>query len=155
MAAVIAGLKMVICGEDRFQIGQHQAKGLLDVAFFTICIYGRYWFAAPITADAPFLTLSLWKDVHAWSSRDATLSSAVLRTLDRHTWYLTGRMISFSLCSKMVPDKDKRKIADAMLRPANEPCEVPHGKPDLPQIEPESSLEDFVNSETWFIFQVR
>ena len=42
MAAVIAALKTIICGEDRFQIGQRQAKGLLDVAFFVICIYRRY-----------------------------------------------------------------------------------------------------------------
>ena len=58
MAAAIYLLKMFLCGEERFQLGQRQAKGLLDLVYFVICLYGRYWFAAPLAADAHFLTLS-------------------------------------------------------------------------------------------------
>ena len=43
----------------------------------------------------------------------------------------------------------KRKIADAMLLPENARCEIPPGKPSLPQVSAESNLEDFVDSETW------
>ena len=150
-----ATFKMVACGEERFPIGQMQAKGLLDLVFFIICIYGRYWFASPVTADAPFLTLALWKDLHSWAARDPALSACMLRTLDRHTWYLNRRNLSLSLFSRLVPDETKRKIADAILSPENEPCDIPLGKPDLPPISPDSFLEDFVTSETWFLFQVR
>ena len=155
MAAGIAALKMVICGENRFPMGQMKAQGLVDLAYFLICIYGRYWFAVPVAANAPFLTLSLWKDLHSWAVRNPALSASTLRTLDRHTWYLCGRNLSLSLFSHLVPDETKRSIADAMLLPENEACEIPLGKPDLPEINPESSLEDFVTSETWFLFQVR
>ena len=136
-------------------MGQMQAKGMIDLAFFMICIYGRYWFAAPVAADAAFLTLSLWKDLHSWASRDPALSASTLRTLDRHTWYVCGRNMSLPLWSRVVPDETKRKIADAMLLPENEQGEIHLGKPDLPQILPDSSLEDFVTPETWFLFQVR
>ena len=131
-----------------------RASGLMDLAFFIISIYGRYWFAAPVAADAPFLTLSLWKDLHSWASRDPALSAATLRSLDRHTWYLTERNLILSLFSRIVPDEIKKSIADALLLPENEAGEIPLGKPDLPQISPESELEDFVGPETWFLFQV-
>ena len=97
MSPGIAAFKIILCGEDRFQMGQMQAKGMIDLAFFMICIYGQYWFAAPVAADAAFLTLSLWKDLHSWASRDPALSASTLRTLDRHTWYVCGRNISLPL----------------------------------------------------------
>ena len=154
MGAAIYALKMFICGEDRFQLGQRQAKGLLDLVFFIVCIYGRYWFAAPVAADAPFLTLSLWKDLQKWTSRDPSLAQSTLRKLENHTWYLNGRLVVFSLFSHLVDDLTKKKIADAMLLPENEECEVPIGKPDRPPITPESDLASFVTPESWLLFQV-
>ena len=147
-------IKIFTCGEERFPMGQWQAKGLLDLMFFIVAIYGRYWFACPVTADAPFLTLSLWKDLQRWRNRDPALAATLLRTLDRHTWYLSGRHVVFALFSRLVDDETKRKIAEALLLPENEPCEVPLGKPDLPPIFPESTLESFVTAESWFLFKV-
>ena len=154
MAAAIYVLKMTICGEDRVQMGQRQAKGLLDVAYFIIYLYSRYWFAAPTAANAPFLTLSLWNDLQKWSARDPHLSAKLIPILDRHTWYLTGRNVFYALFSDLVDDVSKRKIADAMIMPENAACEVPTGKPNLPKISPESNLEDFVDSETWNLSRV-
>ena len=154
MAAAIYVLKMTICGEDRVQMGQRQAKGLLDVAYFIIYLYSRYWFSAPTAANAPFLTLSLWNDLQKWSARDPHLSAKLIPILDRHTWYLTGRNVFYALFSDLVDDVSKRKIADAMIMPENAACEVPTGKPNLPKISPESNLEDFVDSETWNLSRV-
>ena len=155
MAAAIYVLKMEICGEQRFQMGQRQAKGLLDLAYFIIYVYSRYWFAAPVAANAPFLTLSLWNDLNKWSSRDPQLSAKLIRILDRHTWYLTGRNIFYSIFSSNVDDETKGKISEAMLLPENAPCELPPGKPTLPMVLPESNLEDFVDCETWNLCRVK
>ena len=154
MAPDIYTLKMLICGEERFQMGQKQAKGLLDLGYFLLYIYGRYWFAAPVAADAPFLTLSLWKDLQKWAARDPSLSAALTRKLDRHTWYLSGRHVVFALFSDKVEDATKRKMADAMKRPENAGQEIPPGKPDLPEINANSNLEDYINHESWLLFQV-
>ena len=148
-------MKMSICGPDYFQMSQMQANGLKDLVFFIICIYGRYWFAAPMPAEAPFLTLSLWRDIERWASHDASLSSSLLRTLSRHTWYLTGRLITVSLFSRMVDEATKREIVVALLLLENEECEIPLGKPELPPIHPESTLASFVTPESWFLFQVK
>ena len=155
MAAAIYVFKMVICGEQRFEMGQRRAKGLLDLAYFLLAIYGRYWFAAPVPANAPFLTLSLWQDLHQWAVRDPSLSAALIRKLDRHTWYLSGRSVPLVFWSSIVDDETKREIADALLLPENEECEVGLGKPDLPRIYPDSTLASFVNPESWLFFRVR
>ena len=154
MAAAIYILKMLLCGESRFPMGQRQAKGLLDLAYFIVYVFARYWFASPVPADAPFLTLSLWKDIHEWASRDPSLSAVLKRKLDGHTWYLSGRHVVFSLFSSKVDSSTKKKIADAMLLPENEPCDIPPGKPTLPKISPDSCLEDFVDWESWLLFKL-
>ena len=97
MAATIYILKMLLCGESRFPMGQRQAKGLLDLAYFIVYVFARYWFASPVPADAPFRTLLLWKDIHERASRNPSLSAVLIRKLDEHTWYLSGRQVIFSL----------------------------------------------------------
>ena len=155
MVNAIYILKMIICGEGRFQMGQRQAKSLLDLAFFLLCVYGRYWFAIPVAADAPFLTLSLWKDLQRWAIRDPSLASVLTKKLDRHTWYLSGRQVLLCLWSRWVDDETKAKMVEALLLPENAESELSPGKPDLPRIYPDSSLPDFVTSESWFLFRVR
>ena len=153
MKALIYALWMMICGEARVKLGQAKAKGLLDLNFFGVYIYGRYWFAVPVTADAPFLTLSLADDLARWGDRDPSLSAKLLPILGRHTWYLTGRNVVFSLFSNLVNNSTKLKMAKKMLLPENAPCEIPLGKPTLPSIFSQN-LEDYVDCESWYIFQV-
>lgn len=127
MAAAIYILTMTICGEERVQMGQRQAKGLLDLAYFIIYLHGRYWYAAPVAADAPFLTLSLWKDLQRWSSQDPQLSGKLIRILDRHTWYLSPRHVFYSIFSRLVDNPTKANIASNMTLPENAPCEMTLG----------------------------
>lgn len=153
MGAAIYILKMVICGEERVKMGQKQFKALVDLAYFIVYIFGRYWFAVPVAADAPFLTISLWNDLRKWASRDPALSAAALRVLERHTWYLSGRHVPFALFSHLVDDDTKGRIAGALLKPENAACKIPPGKPTLPSIEPDVGIEDFVTPESWLLFQ--
>ena len=151
MAAAIYILKMVIVGEDRFKMGPQQGKGLLDLAFFIVYIFAWFWFSVPVTADVPFLTLSLWKELNAWASRDPTLAFTLIRKLDLHTWYISPRHVTLALFSRRVDDETKGKIVAALKQSPR--CEIPMGKPSRPQIN-DSSLEDFVSSESWTLFEV-
>ena len=80
--------------------------------------------------------------------------SAILLKLERHTWYLSGRLVVLVLWSSMAEDETKKEVADALLLPENEECGIAPGKPDLPCIYPESTLASFVTPESWFIFRV-
>jgi len=47
-----------------------QQQGVTDLAFFIIYLYAFYWFPIPMPANAPFLTLNLWKDLKRWAAQD-------------------------------------------------------------------------------------
>ena len=143
---------MIIVGQDRFDLSVFQRQGILELGFFIVYVYSYYWFAVPVPADAPFLTLCLWQDLQRWAARDPSLSSACLRKLDQHTWFVSPRHVPFALFSNMVEVKTKEAIVKALHE--NPPSPVPMGKPERPRIYEDSTLESFVTSESWLFFKV-
>ena len=63
MGAMTYILKMILVGDDLYNMGATQQHGITDLAFFIVYIHSYYWFAIPVSADVPFLTLMLWKDL--------------------------------------------------------------------------------------------
>ena len=152
MGAPLYILKMVIAGQDKIGLGASQEHGLLDMAFFIVYLYSYYWFSIPVSADAPHLTLMLWKDLKKWATRNPALSAVWLKKLDLHTWYLSPRSIPLALFSSRVSDKSKTAIIIAMKE--NPPIPVDIGKPKKPKIYDDSALSSFVNSESWLFFKL-
>lgn len=152
MAAIIYILKMIFVGQ-RFHLSAAQRQGVIDLAFFIVYIYGFYWFSCPVPADAPFLTLSLWKDVKQWEVRDKFLSRECLRKLDGHTWYLGQAMVVLAFWSLKVDADVKMKMAQVLL--SSPKTSFPVGfKPDLPRVYEDSELPEFVGSSSWLLFEV-
>ena len=75
-----------------------------------------YRLASPVAADAPYLTLMLWKVVNEWSVRDKALCSAYYRKVDLHTWYLPPRYIPLALFLNLVGDETKKTMATTVLK---------------------------------------
>ena len=63
MGAIIYILKMILVGDDLYDMRATQQHGVTDLAFFIVYIYSYYWLAIPESADVPILTLMLWKDL--------------------------------------------------------------------------------------------
>ena len=70
-----------------------------------LMIDASYWFASPVAADAPYLTLMLWKVVNEWSVIDKAVCSACNRKVDLHTWYLPPRYVPLELFPNLVGDE--------------------------------------------------
>ena len=87
MGAIIYILKMILVGDDLYDMGATQQHGVTDLAFFIAYIYSYYWFAIPVSADVPSPTLMLWKDLKQWAVPDPALSSVCIKKLDMHTWF--------------------------------------------------------------------
>jgi hypothetical protein len=151
MAAIIYLLKMLILGPTRFSLSAAQQRRLMDMAFFILYVYALYWFSVPVAADAPFLTLSLWKDLNRWKARDKELSRACQRKLDLHTWYLNALLVLLGLWSSKVDDNTKVEMVMRLLASPQTP--LTPGKPDRPRVYEEKELPDFV-SDSWHFFQV-
>ena len=63
-----------------------------------------------------------------------------------------ARHIIFSFWSKMVEEETKEEMAKSLLSFSK--VDVACRKPDVPRIYEDSTLADFVNAESWLLFQV-
>ena len=88
----------------------------------------------------------------AWKERDPTASRAGIKKLDLHTYFLHGRNIIMVLASDNIDDKTKESMVEALLQHPQEP--VPMGKPVAPRVYDDSTLPDFVTSESWHFFRI-
>ena len=145
---------MIICGQQHSQLSAMQFRNCLDMGYFIICIFARHWLAAGIAANAPLLTLTLWEELQQWKARDPELVKKCTSKLNNHTWYLSGRHVTMALCSNKVDNQTKRQIADALLKPENKASPIPPGKPELPSLGEGMKLFNYVNHESWLLFQV-
>ena len=64
MRTCIYILKIVLCS-DFFKVGAQQMADLLVLCFYIIYVHFWYRMSCPVLADAPFLTLSLHRDLTA------------------------------------------------------------------------------------------
>ena len=138
-------MKIFLVG-DRFPLARQARAAIKSLTEFTIYIYGFYWFAITQTTDVPSLTLQLWQDVKKWEKREKKLSTSCLKKIDRHTWYLSGRQVIFSLWSKRVDEETKVEMARVWHQTPEE--EMTPGIPDLPRFYEDSTLSDFVTTDS-------
>ena len=140
MSRLLYSIKMVILSEEIskqsnnkskhvFQKGQ--LKKIKDIAKFSIFNYVPWWFASSKVAEAPYN-----------AQINIICSSAALKGLSKHLWYLTEELAPLILFSDIVDDDTKQKVAEKLLtmdkqffthRHGNG-----HGKPDMPEIPTES-----------------
>ena len=115
---------MIFVGDDLYDMCATQQHGVTNLAFSIAYIYSYYWFAIPVSADVPFPTLMLWKDLKRWAVRDPALSSVRIKKLDIHTWFylvlvMSPQHIPLALFSDLVEEDMKSDIARALLQ---NPC---------------------------------
>ena len=103
-------------------------------------------------ADAPILTLQLYKTLTMWAEIDQEGAKAARRKLELHTDYLNGRSTTLALASKLVDGETKEAIARALIR--TEPVTIECGNPEAPLVYADSTLEGFINEESWLIFKL-
>ena len=146
-------LKMLLVG-DHFVLSASQKGDLREFSFYIIYMHFFYWFSATVTANIPGLTLELHRDLEAWKSRDDKGAKAAIKKVDRHTEYLSGRSVIFALASDKTPDSTKQAMASKLLT-FDPRTNIELGKPSMPRIYEDSTLVDFVDEESWCIFQVK
>ena len=143
---------MLICNKH-FTLVPKQQIDVLMFSFYMVYIHLFYWMSCTRMADAPFLTLSLYKPLEDWLARNLKGAKAAQKKVDLHTDYLTGRSVILALASEKVSEETKEAMA-AALKTHDPQAHVEMGKPTMPEIDEDSRLEDFVTEESWLFFQV-
>ena len=129
------------------------------MATFIILVYGQYFLQSALTAAAPRLDLSFWKNAVKYKVIDADISDAVIKSVHRQMFYLVEETVVFALCDDGTSNEEKDSIIKALLE-CNRPQTFPPMKPcfkndllinkphDMPQ------LKDFVGPRSWLIFHL-
>ena len=57
-----------------------------------------------------------YRDLRHYEKHDPEVAAAVLTRMNNHLWYISEEFAVVSLASELIDDKQKRKIANAILQ---------------------------------------
>jgi len=168
MSKLLYSIKMVILSEEIskqsnnkskrvFQKGQ--LKKIKDFVKFSIFNYVPWWFASSKVAEAPYNDILLINSMLNYAQINVICSSAALKGLSKHLWYLTEELAPLILFSDVVDDGTKQKVAEKLLTMDKQFFTLRHGNghgmPDLPEMPTESvaDMTQFIGASSWYFFK--
>ena len=80
----------------------------------------------------------------------ASIAAALRKQAQHQGWSLEGRQLTFALFSQLLSDGQKARIARKII--ITERAPIMMEKPAFPMILSSMELEDFVNHESWLLF---
>ena len=115
--------------------------------------YGRYFLESPLTASAPKNHLNFYFFIKQFQSIDDELTSAVLKSVERHLDYLSEENIVLSLFDESLTDEDRSLIGQKLISTPR-PSSFPFGKLILPTMSwtEKPHLSTFIGFQSWLIF---
>jgi len=100
----------------QFRMSKQEMASLRRICLFTCTIYARFWFAAPVGADAPANDLAMLQLLEEYEEVDSKVATAAQRKLRLHLWYLSEDLAALSLFSDNSSDEDKQAIVNALQK---------------------------------------
>ena len=132
-----------------------QLTGLERMVLFVITIYGKYFLQTPLSAAAPRIDLHFLKDLQRFVNIDEEIGQCVLKSCERHMWYLTAELVVLSFFDKDVSSEAKILMAKK-LQTFEKPTVFDGGKPKfLTNIFDDTTIQlhDFVDENSWFLLE--
>jgi hypothetical protein len=150
MAKGLYCLKM-LCFREQFKMNAHELQAIKRICLFTVTLYIKAWFTAPMTCDAPYNDLCLLQHVELFDAIDSQIAEVALGKITGHMWYLSEDLAALSLFSDKVFADEKRQIVAALSTPV--------GNVDLRRVDPKSikcfrerTLSQFVTKRSMNLF---
>ena len=133
----------------QFNLTCYEEKGIREFCVFSVTVYIKAWFTAPIAACAPNNDIQLLKDLLAYSTH-SNVSKATFAKLSLHLWYLSEELVGLAFFDPNVSAATKCAMVKSMQREGeNEPLK----RIKLAtRLVPDCRLEDFVTQNTWGLF---
>ena len=141
--------------QDQFQLTKHESSSCLEFGLFVALIYCKAWTTCAFPADAPNNDLCLIRALTNYKTTSDAISTAGLRAVERHLWYLGQELTPLALFSDNVSPEVKQKIVYRLKQfetQANtEERSVRYsGKEDLS----DKTLDYFVGPSSFLFFRV-
>ena len=122
MAPVIYTLKMFLF-RHHIDKTESEKKDLERFVKFIVFVYIEHWILCGFASDVTIMDLKLFKDMISWQDYDKSLASAVLKKMERHTWYLNQEFVPLALFSNLITDRQKAKLANMLNQIPSKPRE--------------------------------
>ncbi|XP_065640135.1 uncharacterized protein LOC136072753 [Hydra vulgaris] len=92
-------------------ISLQERKLIHEIGLFTALFYVPWFIKAPIPAIAPSLDLKAIDEMIQYSELCLKPAEAVLKSLEKHNWYLNERFVVICLADKCLPVDQLHKLA--------------------------------------------
>ena len=153
MSKCIYILKMCLLQHQLPSLHWSKKKKIEKMALFVVFCYLRPWFEASSIPAAATNDLLLYKSLLKFKKINKAVSTKTSTSLNRHTWYLTEDLISFSLFNDDIPVEERTLLA-AKIRREAAPGDLEIRKPTLPTITKDSQLLDFAGGRSRLLFDL-
>ena len=145
MAKAIYSLKIFLF-KNQFELTDKEESAIRDICLFTVRLYVKVWFTAPVAPFAPRIDLQLLKDLVRYRENHQCVAAVALKKFLGHLWYLSEELVAFAFFDDYVSAETKSKMVDALNKQSDE---EPVKRVSLDStLIPVKELEDFVTSNT-------
>ena len=153
MSKCIYILKMCLLQHQLPSLHWSKKKKIEKMVLFVVFCYLRPWFEASSIPAAATNDLLLYKSLLKFKKINKAVSTKTSTSLNRHTWYLTEDLISFSLFNDDIPVEERTLLAAKISREAA-PGDLEIRKPTLPTITKDFQLLDFAGGRSRLLFDL-
>ena len=132
MYKTIYTLKLTLLLHQFPNIPWYRKKKLEKMSFFIIFVYLQSWFTSFLLYNTASSALNLYKRLEKYAKIHKKLSTVGAIVLQRHTWYFSKELITFSLFVSNLPDERTDSIVQKITRRPY--ADLPVEKLTLPRI---------------------
>ena len=97
---------------------KRELSGLHRFNVFVMKVYLKVWFTCPCPISAPRNDLELLRNIEAYKTLDASVSTAALKSFSNHLWYLSEMLIGLAFFDSDIDVEVKVDMVRALQREA-------------------------------------
>lgn len=118
---------------------------------FILRVFIKYWFLAPLAAQAPTNDLKFLKELVHYREINQSVAGEVLNTFKHHLWYLNEMLVGLSFFDREIDMPTKKKMIKALEKAGH--IEMPRRPQiDITKIK-DIKLTDFISKNTCHFFK--
>jgi len=150
MSKVLYSLKIWMF-RKQLKLSAKQKKGFAEVVLFTVLVYFRAWFNAPVAISAPAHDLAFLKELNAYASINNTISKVACTKFLNHLWYLSEELVALAFFDDNVAEERKKRMVKNLERPGKS-IRIVKASLKMEEID-ETEIEDFVSVRSMQLFK--
>ena len=139
--------------------GISKVKKLKRFVFFFVFCYIPWWYTCPLSTSAARNDIIFHEKVLRYTDIDKDISNAVLKSIQRHQWYVVPEMVPLALFDKTLNIHVKKSLAMKILSfPKLEKFQSREGnhwgKPVFPSNMPTDVVQAASSPDVWKFFEI-